>query len=121
MICPKSSLRMECLRSGGAHAPRVWWSAPPPTTSLRLLYFLSNERQQSARAPTATREGACAPPAMNTVALGEDLRRRGSAALPRRFRGSMREILLERVLKIDREGIASAAGWMATREEGAYS
>jgi hypothetical protein len=30
--------------------PRVWWSAPPPTTSWHLLYFILEERKQSARA-----------------------------------------------------------------------
>ena len=59
---PKSSPKATNFMARGAHAPRVWWSAPPPTTSLHLLYFLWNERKQSARAPTATRGGACAPP-----------------------------------------------------------
>jgi hypothetical protein len=39
----------------------VSWLAPPPTTSLYLLHFLLQEGKPSAGAPTATREGACAP------------------------------------------------------------
>jgi hypothetical protein len=33
----------------GAQSPRLWWSAPPPTTSWHILYFLLDERKQSAR------------------------------------------------------------------------
>jgi hypothetical protein len=40
---------MERLRSGEHTRPRVSWSAPSPTTSWHVLYFLLDERKQSAR------------------------------------------------------------------------
>jgi hypothetical protein len=49
----------------GAHAPS-------PATSLNLLHFLGILGMPSARAPMATREGACAPRSENVRSLRED-------------------------------------------------
>jgi rhomboid family GlyGly-CTERM serine protease len=48
--------------SGEHTRPRVSGPAPSPATSLNLIYCLQNLGKPSARAPMATREGACAPP-----------------------------------------------------------
>ena len=51
---------MERYRSGEHARLRVWWSAPPATTSWHLLYFLWDERKQSARARVLPgNENAC--------------------------------------------------------------
>jgi hypothetical protein len=59
-IQPKFSPNDGLSGVWGAHAPRVWWSAPSPNTSWHLLYFLLDEWKQSAKAPVAT-HGAYAP------------------------------------------------------------
>ena len=69
---PNPRPKLKSLSSGGAHAPRMSWSAPPPTTSRHPGHFLWSERKQSARAPTATREGAYAPQRRESCFLGED-------------------------------------------------
>jgi hypothetical protein len=71
---PKSSPKPRIAPLRGAHAPpRVAVGALADCFSTAQYETYSISKRWPARAPTTTREGACAPQASECVPLGEDL------------------------------------------------